>query len=138
MARFDSDNQPSQRRGRGKSERTKILEAMGRASESEDSFYDMLIVSAFNPEDSFAKSELLKRMAPLKKPTMPEVEFEFDEGAKPHVQASQIMKAAADGLIPPDIANTFVSSIASMMKIQEITDLEERLKALEAIKDEKA
>lgn len=136
MSKFSKEHQPENRRGRGKSERTKLLEAMERESETEDGFYDMLIRRAFNPEDNFAFKEALQRLAPLKKATMPMVEFDFDESAKPHIQAAQVMKAASDGLVPPDIANLFVSSIASMIKIQEITDIDDRLKALEATNEE--
>lgn len=109
---------------------------MERNLTSEDKFYDALVVRALNPDDTFAASEILKRMSPIRKPTMPEVEFEFDKDAKPHIQAAQVMKAAANGDIPPDVASTFINSIASMMKINEITELEERIANLEAVKDE--
>lgn len=126
---FAKDSQPKKRRG--KSERTKILDAMKRNSRDEDEFYDLLITRAFNPEDNFAFKELLSRVYPVPKSTMPLIQFEFDESATPSVKASQIMKASADGIIPPDVANTFIASLASMLKITEITELEERLKALE-------
>jgi hypothetical protein len=132
MAKFSSEHQPDKRRGRGPSERTKILDAMKREAQTEDSFYDMLIRRAFNPEDNFAFKEALQRLAPLKKATMPMVEFEFDDTAKPHEQAAQVLKAAADGLIPPDIANIFVGSIASMIKIEEVTEIAKRLESIEA------
>jgi hypothetical protein len=42
----------------------------------------------------------------------------------------------AKGVIPPDIGQMFVTSIASMLKIQEITDIDERLKIMESQLDE--
>lgn len=131
MAKFNSDNQPSERRGRGKSDRTKILEAMERLSKSENSFYEMLVKKAYDPEDSFGASEILKRIAPLKRQTMPMIEFDFDDEAPAHIQAAQVIKATSQGLIPPDVANMFVSSISSMMKIEEITDMSKRLEDIE-------
>jgi hypothetical protein len=131
MAKFSSKNQPEGRKKRGKSERTKILDAMKRAGSSEEAFYDLLVKRALNPDDAFGMGELLKRIAPMPKATMPLVEFEFDEKAKPIDQAAQIMKASAEGLIPPDVANIFVSSVASMLKIEEITELQKRIESIE-------
>lgn len=65
------------------------------------------------------------------KATLGNVEFEFDEKAEPHEQASQVMAAAAGGQIAPDIAQMFVSSIANMLKINEITEIRERLEQIE-------
>lgn len=65
------------------------------------------------------------------KPTMEYVEFTFDEEALPHQQASQVMKAAAEGQIPPDVAQSFITSIASMLKIEEVTELKGRLTEIE-------
>ncbi len=59
------------------------------------------------------------------------VEFDFDPKAKPHEQAMQALEAVAIGKIPADLANMFVTSISSMLNIQEKTDFEERLKAIE-------
>ena len=131
---FGKDKQPHKRRG--KAERTKIIEAMARQSKTEEDFYDYLVTRAFNPEDNFGAPELLKRLYPIPKATLPMVEFEFDESASLSVQASQIMKASSSGKIAPDVAGTFIASIASMLKITEITDLEERIKALEVGEDE--
>lgn len=130
---FSKDQQP--KRGRGKSERTKILEAMGRMDEpkTQDDFYDLLATKAFNPEDSFTFKELLNRLSPIPKATSPFVQFEFDEAATAHIQAKQVIKAMADGLIPTDLGKLFVDSIQAMLKIQEVTDIDERLKAIEAL-----
>ena len=65
------------------------------------------------------------------KPTLGNVEFEFDETAEPHEQASQVMAAAAKGEIAPDVAQMFVASIANMLKINEITEIRERLEQIE-------
>lgn len=133
-------------RGRGK--QTLILEAIREAAllglkgessreEAEKAVFRFMAEAAFQPTQdttqmsSFCLGQLMKKGWPDVKSVMPCVEFEFDENAEPNVQASQVMKAASDGLIPPDIANTFVSSIAAMLKIEEVTELQKRLEAIE-------
>lgn len=65
------------------------------------------------------------------KPTMEFVEFTFDVDATPAQQAAQVLYAASQGQIAPDIANMFINSIASMLKIDEVTELQQRLEAIE-------
>ena len=128
---FTSENQPESRNGRGKSPKTKILEALKRSAKTEDEFWDVLVARALDPEDSIALKEVLARLSPTKKATMPKIEFEFDANATPSIQASQILAAASDGIIPPDVAQVFIASIASMMKIEEVTEIANRLTAIE-------
>ncbi len=133
---------------RGKGKQTVILEAIREEAllglsegatkeQAEKAVFGFMARTAFNPtEDSAAVSNmclnlLMKKGWPDVKATMPLVEFEFDSNAKPHIQAAQIMSATANGNIPPDVANTFISSIASMMKIEEVTDLSRRLEEIE-------
>lgn len=118
-------------KGRGKSDRTKILDAMKREGETENGFYDLLIRKAFNTEDNFTFNELLKRISPIAKSVAPMINFDFPKKAKPHEQASAVMIAVASGVIPPDLGSLFVSSIKSMIDIEEYTDLKERIEKLE-------
>ena len=137
---------------RGKGKQTVILEAIKKEAllglsegstreEAEKALFGFMAKTAFNPTEETASVSnmclnlLMKKGWPDVKSTMPLVDFEFNPTDKPHDQASQVMKAAADGLIAPDIANMFISSIASMMKISEVTELEERIAQLEAVKD---
>ena len=92
---FSKTTQP--RKGRGKSERTKILEAMQRAGKTEEGFYDYLLIKAFNPDDGFAFKELLSRLSPVPKAVAPIYEFDLPEDAKPHVKADYVLKAIATG-----------------------------------------
>lgn len=126
---FTEDNQPIKRRG--KSTRTKILEAMERQGVTEEGFYDLLITKAFNPESDFSFNELLKRMSPIPKQVAPMVNFDFPQNARPHEQAEAVMLAVSNGVIPPDIGATFVNSIKHMIEIEESTDLKDRIKKLE-------
>jgi len=129
--KFSKENQPKVKRGRCKSERTKILEAMQRAGKTEEGFYDLLIERANDPDDNFTFKELLSRFSPIPKAVSPLVEFEFPKDAKPHVQAAYVLAAVSEGIIPSDIGNVFVQSIKAMIDIEEYTDLKERIEAIE-------
>lgn len=133
---FNKDNQPKGRKPRGKSERTKILEAMERKSKTEDGFYELLVEKAHNPEDQFSFGELLKRLSPISKSVAPMIKFEMPANAKPHEKASYVIHAIADGKIPADLGGIVISGITSMLKIQELTDFDDRLKAIEKKQNE--
>ncbi len=126
---FGKDKQPA--KGRGKSERTKILDAMKETNKTEEGFYQLLVNKAHDPEDNFAFKELLSRLSPVPKAVSPLYEFTFDIEGSPHKQALQIINAIADGKLPSDVGNIIITSISSMLNIQEKTDFEERLKAIE-------
>ena len=146
---FGEKNQPSTRRGRSK--RTLILEAIKETSlvgtskdstpeEVEVAFFKHVAERATNAEDNNS-GMCLKLLADKGwasvKPSSECVSFDFDDKAEPHEQAAQVVKAASKGLIPPDIANTFVSSIKSMIDIHEYTELKQRIEKLEAVLDSK-
>lgn len=126
---FTKKAQPKSRRG--KTERTKILEAMKRAGVTESGFYDMLVERATDAEDNFTFKELLVRMSPIPKAVAPLVKFEFPKKDKPHIQAAYVLDAVSKGIIPSDIGNTFIQSIKAMIDIEEFTNLKERIEKIE-------
>jgi hypothetical protein len=125
---FSSENQP---KGRGKSERTKILEALKRAGNTEEGFYDHLLARALDPDDSFALREILNRFSPLKKSVMPDVEFNFNAKGTPVEQVSQLLDAVSTGAIPPDVASMLITSIKGAIEIEINTELKSRIEKLE-------
>lgn len=126
---FTKRKQPA--KGRGKSERTKILEAMKRLGKTEDGFYDLLMIKAFDPGDNFAFKELLNRLSPIPKAVAPLYKFDLPKNAKPHEKADYILTAIANGEIPGDIGNICIQAIKAMIDIEEYTDLKERIEKLE-------
>lgn len=116
---------------RGKSERTKILEAMKRAGQTEDGFYDLLVTKANNPDDNFTFKELLSRMSPVPKAVAPVYKFDLPSDAKPHEKANYILTAMASGEIPSDIGSICIQAIKTMIDVEEYTDLKARIEALE-------
>ena len=118
--------------GRGKSERTKILDAMKRQSKTENGFYDELITRAFNPDDNFTFKEVLARMSPIPKAVAPLYKFNLPKKAKPHEKADYVLTAIADGELPSDLGNICIQAIKAMIDIEEYTDLKERIEKIEA------
>ena len=140
---FSKTKQPT--RGRGKSTKTVILDAIRECAldglptnapkdKVEKAFFKHVAKEAFNPDGSNS-SMCLKLLADKGwanlKPSNELVTFPFDPNAELHVQAGQVLNAVALGDLPSDIANNFINSISSMLKIQELTDFEERLRAIE-------
>lgn len=132
--------------GRGRSNKTKILDALRLESfeslpedatndQCEVVFFRHIIRRINGGIDDKDSGMLLKFLGDKgwssMKPTLGNVEFDFDEAAEPHEQASQVMAAAAKGEIAPDVAQMFVGSIANMLKINEITEIRDRLEQIE-------
>ena len=122
-------------RSRGKSKKTLMLDAIRDSVQGgEHEFLKRVVMIALGQdglEDSSPNAQLLtlvlQRIEPPLKSTFPLIEFDFDEKAKPAEQAAQVIRAASDGVIAPDIANIFVSSIAAMLKIDEVTEIRKEL-----------
>jgi hypothetical protein len=128
---FTTDKQPKGRKPRGKSERTKILDAMARQAKTEDGFYDELVTRAFNPDDNFTFKEILARMSPIPKAVSPVYKFDLPKDAKPHEKADYVLTAIAEGDLPSDIGNICIQAIKAMIDIEEYTDLKERIEKIE-------
>jgi hypothetical protein len=131
MARFSSEHQPSVRKGRGISERVKILAAMKRIKMTEDDFYDQLLSRALDRSDSFALKELLSRFSPTKKATLPDVEFDFNSSGTPVEQVAQILTAISCGEIPPDVGTQIITAIRSAIDIEVNTEIKDRIAKIE-------
>lgn len=135
------DNLPA----RGMSNKNRILEALRLESfeglrvnatkeDVEIAFFRHIVKRATDPKES-ESTALLKVLADKGwsnvKPVYEAVNFQFDSKASPVEQCGQVMKAVAEGTIPADIGQIFISSISSMMKIEEVTDIARRLDQIE-------
>lgn len=130
---------------RGMSNKNRVLDGIRKSSmarlsgdatrdDAEIAFFKKVADRAFDDGDKDS-GMLLKFLGDKAwssmKPTLGNVEFNFDPKSQPHEQASQVLDAAAKGEIAPDVAQMFIASIANMLKINEITEIKERLEALE-------
>lgn len=143
---FDSDGAKKAGRTskRGKDKKTLILDAMRSKAlagvkkgatndEVETVFFGKIAERAFNDDDpssaQFMKM-LIERVSPALKPSGEKVNFDFDSSLPPCEKADQIIIAASDGIISPEVANIFISSIASMLKIEEVTELRKEVEEI--------
>ena len=133
--------------GRGRSNKTLILEMLreeghlrlnkdSTKEDAEKAFFSHVATSAFNFEDQ-NRGMCLKLLGDKGwasvKPSSEMVAFDFTKDGKPFEQAAEVMFAASNGELAPDIANTFIQSIKSMVDIEEYTDLKERIEKLEEL-----
>ena len=129
---YKKGNKPKVTTGKRKTERTKILEALARAGKTEEDFYDGLVDRSDNPDDTFMIKELITRMSPVPKAVAPLVEFKFPKDAPPGIQAAHVLDAVANGIIPSDIGSMFITSIKTMIDIDEYTALKDRIAEIES------
>lgn len=145
---FNEDAQPEERKPRGKGKKSLMLDAIRSVCGDEQDFLKQVVVigmggitkvSGPDEDEEFEYKQpnpmllnmVLNRIEPPLKSVSPMVKFKFDINGKPHEQALQVLDAMAKGELPSDIGQLFVTSISSMLNIQEKTDFEERLKAIE-------
>ena len=142
----EGDNLPA----RGRSNKTKILDAIRQESledltedhtrdEAEVAWFRHIVKRAKNPDDKDS-AMLLKWLGDKGwsnvKPTMERIEFELSEGGTPLEQANQVLKAASLGVIPPDTAQVLISSIGSLVKIDEVTEVRKELEEIKKVLNE--
>jgi hypothetical protein len=129
---FSKENPSRVPRGKGK--KTLMLEAVRATYGTEKEYFQAIVNSSLTPEiNSTLVAQVLQRIEPPMKATLPVINFEFDVTLKPHEQVLQIVKATANGEIIPEAAQILINGITSVMKIKEISDLEDRIKDLEGL-----
>ncbi|MFP3185076.1 MAG: hypothetical protein RXR52_33690 [Paraburkholderia sp.] len=133
--RFSADRQPTRRRG--KEMRTKILEAIKEETKlNEKGFYKAVAKKALSEGDTMMMKELLTRVAPAAKPVAPAVQFDFPENGTPVEQVDAVLRAVAAGKVSPDVGQQLVAMIRGKLDVLEISELADRLAAIEAQLDE--
>ncbi len=133
--RFSADRQPTRRRG--KEMRTKILEAIKEETKlNEKGFYKVVAKKALSDGDTVMMKELLTRVAPAAKPVAPAVQFDFPENGTPVEQVDAVLRAVASGKVSPDVGQQLVAMIRGKLDVLEISELADRLVAIEAQLDE--
>lgn len=129
--RFSADRQPTRRRG--KEMRTKILEAIKEETKlNEKGFYKTVAKKAISEGDTMMMKELLTRVAPAAKPVAPAVQFDFPENGTPVEQVDAVLRAVASGKVSPDVGQQLVAMIRGKLDVLEISELADRLDAIEA------
>lgn len=126
---------PKFRRSRGDAPTAKLLEAIAKWSgEDESKFYDTLVrrgMNANDPAGPMIMREIINRAMPVTRAVMPEYEFEYPEDANAADRIAAIAEAVSTGTLPADVATLMVNIIKAEMDVREITELADRLAALE-------
>lgn len=138
-------SEAAKKQKRGRTKRNVILDAIRDAAilevkddatrdDIEQAFYKHVAIRALNPDDASSAmltKTIIERMLPPIKPSSERVYFEFDLTLPPAKKADQIIKAASKGNLPPDIAKIFIDVITSRMKIEEASEVKDKLEKLE-------
>lgn len=151
---FSKKNQPKKRATRGKAKKSLMLDAIKSVCKNEKEFLKQVVaigiggvtkvgtdedgkdITEYKAPNTILLNMVINRIEPPLKATSPMIQFKFNKKASPHEQAIQILEAVSKGLIAPDVGQVFINSIQAMLKIQEVTDIDERLKAMEKKVDE--
>lgn len=135
--RFSSDNQPpAEKKKRGKDHRTLMLEALGRNGVSEEVFWDRVVLMAMKDGSEHQRAmmqEIMNRMAPQARATLPMVNFEWGEAVTPADKIDRLVELVSLAEISPDVAHMLANTIRAGLEVREITELVERLEKLEAL-----
>ena len=142
MTTFDTDNQPSKRRG--KAFKTKLFEAMKAKSLLnstpemnvelvEQKFIEHLAYEAMKTEnpDIYLLKDLMNRSFPPLKATMDTFNFELDPDSSPSDKAQAILVATSMGDIPPDVGTMLIGAAKNALDIEALTELKDRIMKLE-------
>ncbi len=90
------------------------------------------VIEAALGGDIQASKLVLERISPPVRATAQAITFELSTDATLVDTAREILHAVSTGEIPPDIGRTLIDGVASLSRIQEVTDLAARLDYLEA------
>lgn len=143
---FSKDTQPP--RSRGKAFKTLLLESIREESliglnpdstkeDAEKAYLKHVSKRAFNVEDPNSAT-LLKTLMDKSysniKPSAETIQYELDAKSSIYKKAEDTLKAISEGKIPPDTGKLILDSITNLIKIKEVTEIEDRIKVLEDAK----
>jgi hypothetical protein len=129
---FGPGNQPTPGNTRGKSSKTKILNALKKKMNwSEDDLYEHIVSEAFVNNNKDMIEIVIKTAVPIPKTTLQPVSFQYDRNAAYHEKCEVILEAVAAGQIAPDVGQELIYTIKHIASIHEVTELEKRLNDLE-------
>lgn len=133
---FTKDNQPKNRKTRGKCKRTMIIDGLKAAGETEEGFWKLLIEQALGGDQQMM-TLVAKKLFPDTKATYDKYNISIKKGANRLDRAEAILQTALTGDIPIDVAERFLTSLADVAKVEEVDSILERLAVIEeALKNE--
>jgi hypothetical protein len=118
--------------GRPKQESARIREKLNQHS---DEIVNILL-EKIKDGDTAALKMALDRLSPSLKPVSAPIKIE-SIGESLTDKANAVFKSTIGGEVSPDIASQLITALSGVAKIQEISELEERIAALENQTNEK-
>lgn len=130
---FSSGHQPGTKRGKDK--RKMMLDAIKKVTGfDEEEFFAELVALGWNGKHDAVLNEVIKRVYPVHKPTMPAIEnFSFPENATEFEKCLLIQENVANGTISPDTGELMIRMINHSIEIKEKTEMHARIEALEKL-----
>ena len=89
------------------------------------------VLEAARNGDLRASEMVLARTSPIRRASHEPVNFTLDESQPLSEQGKAILSGIASGDIPPDTGKHLIDSLASLVKVQEMEEIDRRLNALE-------
>ena len=136
---FDSENQPTNRKPRGKGKKTLFDESLERKGYTKADIHSIcfdVILEQAKEGDKQAAVTLINMLDKPTKLSFGTYEFELDECATPIEQARSIVRAAANGETPPDVAIQYMDMVKKGMEILELSELAADVELIkESLKD---
>lgn len=143
---------------RGKSNKTRILDGIRAAamldtqdinesdyknrseylSALEDRFWKHIAIEAATNEKNgpMLLAKMMDKGWSNMKPVMESQSFDFNPEGTQAEQARQILEAASRGLLSPDVAKTYLEALASLAKVEEVTEIKRELEEVRAMIEE--
>ena len=131
--KFTKENRP---KPRGKAKRTMIIDALKANNKTEEEFWQAVVQKAlFGGNDGDGDPQMMalisKKLFPDSKATYEEYTIELKDGENRLDRAEAVLRAAMAGLLPIDVAERFLNSLADVAKIEEVDSILERLTKIE-------
>lgn len=121
---------PTGRPAGARNKRTIIREALDGVYEEGEQGFWLDVARRAHDGDSAAAAMLAKRLVPELKPQSPPMDVKLAE--EPSTAARQIIDLAAGGELTAEGAQALLAGLSATLKVKELTDLEERVRTLEA------
>lgn len=146
--RYMPGNSPRVRGARGKTKRTIMLEAIhaeikceageyfDSKEEAETAYMRVMVRRSLDVNDrasSVLTKEVMDRLCPVDKATLPTYEIDIPADASPAERIAAVIEAVGRGDVPPDVGNLVVNMISAGVKVEETTELMQRLEQLEKL-----
>lgn len=120
-----------------KNKRTVIREALAETFDNGEQGFWLAVAQQAKEGDLQAAQMLADRLYPKLKPQSPTIALSEPLEGSPANMARQLVQMAGNGELPSSQARELLQALGDLVRVIEITEIEQRLEKLEAIQDER-